>query len=204
MEIMLLPPPSAHSARLLWEARWEHELRQSYSGASATEILNVIFGLARQGNDTTVMSQEFMARELLIAQAHYAKELPLALCCFTMPWMSMSSQKREELVLDAICGVIDSDISVGLLRMYCPDSTLRHLCSQNGTVFLGMVQRFLDFDAATSHTKFVYFPNEHVDRVCGEMRLSEKALERIRVFRATFIGRVLWKTLRLFVSCRLV
>jgi hypothetical protein len=204
--LSLITPPASKSlhVRRAWDAQWERVLQDSYGGGEPFILVRAILTLGQNGSaDFVKMSQEFVVRNQLIFQKDFAQKVAPLFAQghrFRLLWTSMKFAEPEELILEGICRAFE-DMSMMNMRVCCPDSTARYLASRSGQVFLDMVKTLVPNDVGAPRSQPIRFTNADVDRLCKVLEVSAEEMRRIHVWRAEFIGRVLWQTLRAFV-CR--
>ena len=171
--------------------------------AAKSELMNSLLTLPYLDGDSGAMAYEFQVRNVLYLQQRHIEEVARirkAPFDFYIAWMRALPSFREECILKGICEMMESSPAIRLMRLFCPDSTLAHLSSRNGKTFLDMLDVIALSEKSLPLSDPIYFPNALIEALCETHKTSPGMIQRIKVFRADCISRILWKTVRAFVS----
>ena len=202
---VLKDSPRTHADRLEWEASWEREITRTVGeqDAAGSELVDALLTLPYLNNDFGAMSYQFQVRNLLHLQQRHIEDvgrMRKAPFCFYVAWTRALPSFREECILKSICEIMEHSTAIRLIRLFCPDSTLTHLSSHNGKTFLDMLDVIVLSGRSLPLSDLIYFPNALIEALCEKREASPGMIQRIKVFRADCISRILWKTVRVFVS----
>lgn len=199
---------------LAWEASWECDFKRVYSSrawsrGSLSDICaskNMVLLFA---SDSAILHVT-RNRPLVIALQSRLTQRVSKACAqerFEERWRSMPSAKRNSTILQGICRVMsvpDADVD----RPWCPDSTLRHLCSNNGETFLSMMKQLLSpVESALNQNNGEpsCVPHPIVDRLLA-LTEAEKSMPgfctfaaHMKIARARLLTEIIFATICAFV-----
>ena len=197
------PRPDKHVDRSAWNKSWEDDLKQYKSLRPAllgsisipTEIRKYArsqisqTGLAKQTRSICILQQDIR---------NYA--LPrLATDDFEGKWKELNSNRRKEVLLEALYKTSCAGPDMEDYRKWCPEMTLPSLSAENGRLFIDMLKKIITDDPTRQRTEPISFSHSMVNQIFRH-DLFESIKPLLESSRCYFISLTVWRITLAFVS----
>ncbi|KAF7794720.1 hypothetical protein EIP86_005858 [Pleurotus ostreatoroseus] len=202
--------PDMHTSRAAWEQSWEEDFNSTYNSRVLPQLPYRSLGVRQMSvPDEVALSLYEHVRSICELQRDLGKEAALRFAedDFENEWLSVSQEKRREVILEGIVRTMCIP-DMEERRRLCPDSTLTYLASREGMAYLDMLKTALPIDLDTPITEPVQFPHPIVDRALSlspddERKPGVAAMNRMmRLFRTFCLTTIIWHTLLAFYGKR--
>lgn len=204
--------PSMSTDPLAWERSWERDFKRVFSSRAYThgsfsdmcppEMVHMF------ASDFSLVLVAQNKQHLCGLQSSFTKRVAKACALedFENGWREMPRVLRDDVILQAICRVMEP-LNTDIERIWCPDSTVSHLSSNNGETFLTMMKQLLVKGDAVPHKEMEprYIPHPIIDRLCAltETEQSKPGYRSYstytKVTRARILTRIMLEAVHIFV-----
>lgn len=195
--------PDKKTAPAAWNKSWESDLRQYYSGLNsgyfpppkASPFLQKLMQLSEQDMQFAVLRETRVLCKLQKDIRQFA--LPkLAADGLEESWYALDSQRRDDVILQALCKSVGDSIDMEFYRTWCPEMTVENLGKEKGRYFIDLLKDIITEDPDVTDAQVVHVPNPIVEHcmwgdpsyeACGKV-----FDRRVRLNRTTLISLVVW------------
>ncbi|GJE88166.1 zinc finger MYND domain-containing protein [Phanerochaete sordida] len=194
-------PPKTHDDRVEYEAKWEHEIEQAFGDdEDETELIELTL-TNPYFSSGAAMSYEAEVRHLIqfqqVCLQCFAEDSP-QIGLFRSAWPRIAADVRAAHILRGICDALTDDRAMRFTRLFCPETTLAHLSANGGAAFVSLADTLVRSGKTMPLKEPIYFPNPVVDALFERHAATPVMRQKLRVCRADYLSRIIWKTLRAF------
>ena len=202
--------PSMYTSPLAWEKTWQADFERCYGPElphTFSELWPERLVSEIAASSDVAVTHEDRRRRLCRHQEQVVRWIAGAFAerDLERKWKVLDAARREEVVLEGVCRAFQGP-NADYSRMWCPDSSVKHLVAKDGDVFLGMLKAFLPSDICAQIAEPLTIPCSLVDKLLA-LTPEEQNHAGYRTFamheklnRAQCITAVLSNIIEVFVS----
>lgn len=162
--------PDRRTSPRSWEAAWQQDFERFYGSEGPPQLSDMVPLAVANVLDTSVdspMIYEQNRRALCRNQegAVYNIAGAFAELDFEQKWKASTQEEREKAILEGIVHSFDDVFDMDMKRIWCPDSSLKHLAAQDGNVYIQALKALLPSDVGATIQEPLSVPCQAVDDI---------------------------------------